>query len=273
MAKTKGTGALHRFDGSRKVRLDEIDPRQKTGFGSRADAERRTADDIAEIDVLQDRLYAEARQALLIVLQAMDCGGKDGAVRRVFGPVDPLGIRTASFRRPTPEELAHDFLWRVHKEVPGKGEIGIFNRSHYEDVLVVRVRGLAAPEVVEQRYAQINAFERMLALNGTTIVKIYLHISKEEQRLRLQERVDVPHKRWKFNPGDLEDRALWESYMEAYEIALNRCATLWAPWYVVPADRNWYRNAAVARIIRTALEAMDPQYPEPGFDPQAIRVE
>ena len=263
---------LYRFDGSDKVELAKIDPRQKTGFSDRDAAERSADDDIATIDRLQDRLYADGGKALLIVLQGMDAGGKDGTVRRIFGPVDPLGIRTASFRRPTSKELAHDFLWRVHREVPAKGEIGIFNRSHYEDVLVVRVRNLVPREAVEQRYEHINAFERLLADNAVTIIKIFLHISKDEQRERLQERVDVPTKRWKFNPGDLKERKLWDDYMAAYEIAVNRCSTPWAPWYVVPADRNWYRNAVIARIIRSTLEDMDPQYPKPDFDPSSIKV-
>jgi PPK2 family polyphosphate:nucleotide phosphotransferase len=263
---------LYRFDGSDKVRLAEIDPRQKAGFSSRKAAEQQTHEDIAAIDQLQDRLHAEAGKALLVVFQAMDAGGKDGTVRRVFGPVDPLGIRVANFRRPTSKELAHDFLWRVHREVPAKGEIGIFNRSHYEDVLVVRVHNLVPREIVEQRYEHIKAFERLLADNAVTIVKIFLHISKDEQRERLQERVDISRKRWKFNPGDLEERKFWDDYMEAFEIAINRCSTPWAPWYVVPADRNWYRNAVVARILRSTLEAMDPQYPKPDFDPSSIEI-
>lgn len=272
MKKKQGTiEALFRFDGTKKARLAKIDPRQKTGFRNRAAAERQTDKDIGIIDTLQDRLYAEREQALLVVLQAMDTGGKDGTIRRIFGPVDPLGMRAVAFRAPTPEELAHDFLWRIHKQVPGKGEICVFNRSHYEDVLVARVRNLAPREVIERRYEQINVFERTLAENGVEIVKLFLHISKEEQRERLQERVDLPEKRWKFNPGDLEDRVLWDDYMAAYELAVNRCATPRAPWYVVPADRNWYRNAVVAAIIRARLEAMDPKYPAPEID-TSIRV-
>ena len=260
------------FDGKRKARLKGIDPSQKAGFKDRKEAERRTAEDVAAIDKLQDRLYAEGKQALLVVLQAMDAGGKDGTIRRIFGPVDPLGIRAVSFKRPSAEELAHDFLWRIHRQVPAKGEIVIFNRSHYEDVLVVRVHNLAPAKVIEQRYEQINRFERLLADNGVKIVKLFLHISSEEQRERLQERVDIPEKRWKFNPGDLEERKHWDSYMKAFEIAINRCSTAWAPWYVVPANRNWYRNAIVARIIRSAMEDMKPQYPAYSFDPSAIRV-
>jgi PPK2 family polyphosphate:nucleotide phosphotransferase len=260
------------FDGKRKVRLKGIDPSQKAGFKDRKEAELRTAEDIAAIDKLQDRLYAEGKQALLVVLQAMDAGGKDGTIRRIFGPVDPLGIRAVSFKRPSAEELAHDFLWRIHRQVPAKGEIVIFNRSHYEDVLVVRVHKLVPAKAIEQRYAQINRFEKLLADNGVKIVKLFLHISSEEQRERLQERVDIAEKRWKFNPGDLEERKHWDSYMKAFEIAINRCSTPWAPWYVVPANRNWYRNAIVSRIIRSAMEDMNPQYPAYSFDPSAIRV-
>lgn len=273
MATTDQVEKLFRFDGTRKIRLDEIDPDRKTGFENRKEAEAGTDQDIAAIDELQDRLYAEGRQALLVVFQAMDAGGKDGTVRRIFGPVDPLGVRAVSFKRPSAEELAHDFLWRVHKKVPARGEIGIFNRSHYEDVLVVRVRELAPPEVIEQRYRQINEFERLLAESRVRIVKFFLYISKEEQRERLQERVDIPKKRWKFNPGDLEERRLWDGYMAAYELAIERCAPPWAPWYVIPANRNWYRNAVVARIVRATLEDMKPEYPAPTFDPSGIRVE
>ncbi len=272
MAKSTPIEKLFRVDGKKKVRLKDFDPQQKTGFRDRTQAEERTAEDIALIDKLQDRLYAEGKQALLVVLQAMDAGGKDGTIRRIFGPVDPLGLRAVSFKRPSAEELAHDFLWRVHRQVPGKGEIVIFNRSHYEDVLVVRVRELVPARVIEQRYEQINQFERLLSDNQVKIVKLFLHISKEEQRERLQERVDIPEKRWKFNPNDLEERKHWDHYMEAYEVALNKCSASWAPWYVVPANRNWYRNAVVARIIRTTLEEMKPQYPSHTFDPSAIRV-
>jgi PPK2 family polyphosphate:nucleotide phosphotransferase len=272
MGKNDDLEKRYRIDGNGRFRLESIDPDQKPGFASRKQAEERTEADIAAIDALQDRLYAEGKQALLIVLQAMDAGGKDGTVRRIFGPVDPLGVRTVSFKRPTPEELSHDFLWRVHKKVPARGEIGIFNRSHYEDVLVVRVRGLAPKKIIARRYGQINAFEKLLTDHDVRIVKLFLHISKEEQRERLQERVDIPCKRWKFNQGDLEERKLWDDYMDAFETAIDKCSSPSAPWYVVPANRNWYRNAVVARIIRTNLENMDPRYPEPDFDPSSIRV-
>lgn len=272
MTKTAPVEKLFCFDGTRKIRLEDIDPNQKTGLPDRKKAEAQTDEDIAAIDDLQDRLYAGGREALLVVFQAMDAGGKDGTVRRIFGPVDPLGVRAVSFKRPTAKELTHDFLWRIHKKVPAKGEIGIFNRSHYEDVLVARVRALAPPEVVEQRYRQINEFERLLAETHVRIVKFFLHISKDEQRERLQERVDIPRKRWKFNPGDLEERQFWDDYMAAFELAIERCSAPWAPWYVIPANRNWYRNALVARILRSTLEAMNPAYPDPAFDPSAIQV-
>jgi len=272
MVSKKSVEELYRVDGAKKIQLDRISPDDKGAFKSRKSAEEQTGDDIKAIDMLQDRLYAESRQALLVVLQAMDTGGKDGVVRRIFGQVDPLGVRVVGFKKPTPEELAHDFLWRVHRQVPGKGEIVVFNRSHYEDVLVVRVRGLADPDTIERRYEQINQFEKLLTDTGVTIVKFFLHISKEEQRERLQERVDIPHKRWKFNEGDLEERKLWDDYMKAYEIVLDRCSTSWAPWHVIPANRNWYRNALAARIIRSTLERMDPQYPSPNFDPATIKV-
>ena len=256
-----------------KLDLSKIDTRDKSFFESREAAEQSMLDDTTAIDALQDRLFAEEKQSLLVVLQATDAAGKDGTIRKVFGPVDPLGIRAHSFRKPTDLELSHDFLWRVHQKAPAKGEIAIFNRSHYEDVLVVRVHGFADKDVIEARYDQINEFERLLSFYGTRIVKIYLHVSKEEQRERLQERVDIPRKRWKFNPRDLEERKLWDDYRDAFEIALQRCSTSWAPWYVIPADRNWYRNALAARLIRLTLEDMNPQYPKPDFDPAGITVE
>ncbi|MGI9450500.1 MAG: polyphosphate kinase 2 family protein [Geminicoccaceae bacterium] len=248
---------------SKKISLDEFDTRDKSCFPDRDEAEASAAADIARIDQLQDVLYAEGKHALLIVLQATDTGGKDSTIRKVFGPVDPLGIRTTSFKAPSSLELSHDYLWRVHQAVPPKGMIGIFNRSHYEDVLIVRVRELAPKKVIEQRYDQINDFERLLTENNVTILKFYLHISKKEQKERLQARLDDPTKHWKFNPGDLKERALWDDYLEAYEIALSRCSRPNAPWFVIPADRKWYRNAVISRIIRCTLEDLDLRYPEP----------
>jgi PPK2 family polyphosphate:nucleotide phosphotransferase len=256
----------------RKVRLADIDPRDASHLGKEDDAKASLAEDAEAIDRLQDRLYAEGKRALLVILQGTDTSGKDGTIRRVFNATGPLGVSVTAFRRPSEEELAHDFLWRAHLAAPRRGTIGIFNRSHYEDVLVARVRKLAPRQEIERRYGQINDFERILVENGTTILKFMLRISKEEQAERLQERLDDPTKRWKFNPGDLEDRERWDDYVAAYETMLERCSTKHAPWHVVPADRKWARNAAVARIVRLTLEAMDPQYPEPGWDPKDFKI-
>lgn len=226
-----------------------------------------------ELIECQPRLYAEGRQKLLIVLQAMDAGGKDGTIRKVFDGVNPQGVKVVSFKVPSRRELAHDFLWRVHRDVPGAGQIGVFNRSHYGDVLVVRVERLVPEEVWRQRYEQINQFERLLTQTGTRILKFYLHISKEEQRERLQDRLDVPAKHYKFSVEDLAKRKQWDEYHSAYNDALTRCTTEWAPWYVIPADRKWYRNLAVTRVIVDTLRDMDPQFPATDFDPQAIRID
>lgn len=246
-----------------RVRLAQIDTRDRKGlpFG-KAEAKQATAADIAEIDRLQEILYAQAKHALLVILQGMDASGKDSTIRRVFGPIDPLGITTASFKKPSEHELAHDFLWRIHKAVPPRRMIGVFNRSHYEDVLAVRVHNLIAAERIEDRYRQINAFERHLAENDVTILKFFLHISRNEQSKRLQARLDDPTKRWKFSPSDIAERKFWDHYMIAYQIAFERCSPAWAPWFIVPADKKWYRDAVVARVIRTTLEAMDLTYPK-----------
>ena len=225
------------------------------------------------IDELQDVLYAEGKRALLVVLQGRDSSGKDGTIRKVFGPLDPLGIVVSSFKAPTPLELAHDFLWRVHQAVPPRGLIGIFNRSHYEDVLVVRVRQLVPERVWRGRYEQINRFERNLVESGTTILKFFLHISRAEQRERLLARLEEPEKFWKFNPGDLEDRKRWDDYTAAAEEMLARTSTETAPWYVVPADRKPIRDVLVAETIVAALERMDPKYPAPTGDLAAWRRE
>jgi PPK2 family polyphosphate:nucleotide phosphotransferase len=229
-------------------------------------------EDALAIDSLQERLYAEGRRALLIVLQGVDTSGKDGTIRAVFNSAGPLGVRVMSFKAPSAEELAHDYLWRVHSHVPPKGIIGIFNRSHYEDVLIVKVKNLAPPHAIEQRYDQINQFEKHLAENGIVILKFMLHVSPEEQKQRLIERLQDPQKQWKFNPADLDDRKLWSEYRKAYEIMLARCSTQWAPWHVIPADRNWVRNAAVARIVRRKLEEMNPQYPKPEWNPADFKI-
>ena len=212
---------------------------------------------------LHDRLWAEGQRSLLVVLQAMDGGGKDGTIRHVFRSVNPQGTRVTAFKAPNDEERRHDFLWRVHRAVPAAGEIGVFNRSHYEDVLIVRVHSMVPESVWRARYDEINDFERHLAAAGTTIVKLWLHISPDEQRDRLQSRLDHTSKRWKFNPEDLAERKLWPEYQEAAEEMLWRTSKPGAPWYVVPADHKWYRNWVVSRILIDTLDAMDPQYPEP----------
>jgi len=229
--------------------------------GDRSATEAATAPLHDELFSWQDRLRAEATRSLLVVLQGLDASGKDGTIKHVFRGVNPQGTSVAAFKEPTPVELAHDFLWRVHRCVPGAGEITIFNRSHYEDVLVVRVHGLVPPEVWRGRYAQINHFERLLHDAGTTIVKCFLHISFDEQGRRLQARLDDPAKRWKAQAGDFTERRFWDAYQEAYAEALARTSTDVAPWYVVPADHKWYRNWVVSQILLHTMEAMDPRYP------------
>lgn len=263
--------ALRIKPGSR-VHLDRRDTDAPAGW-TKERARERTEHILAELPDWQYKLYIENRRALLIILQAMDAGGKDGVIRRVMAVLNPQGCRVTSFKAPTAIELAHDFLWRVHAAVPARGEVGIFNRSHYEDVLIVRVKNLVPREVWSRRYEQINNFERMLAENDVTILKFFLHISKEEQRERLQERLDDPAKHWKVNPADLVERKRWDEYQRAYEVALEQCSTPWAPWYVVPADRKWFRDYAVATIIRDTFRAMDPQLPPPRADFHQIVVE
>ncbi|MEU2432810.1 PPK2 family polyphosphate kinase [Streptomyces sp. NPDC007861] len=224
---------------------------------------------------LQERLYAAGtagdRRRLLLVLQGMDTCGKGGTVKHVIGHFNPAGCRVRAFKAPTPEEQDHHFLWRINRELPRSGEIGIFDRSHYEDVLIARVRDLAPRERIRRRYDEINAFERALAEDGVTLIKVFLHISYERQRRRLLQRLDNPDKHWKFNVGDIEERALWPAYQKAYELALTRCSTPEAPWYVVPADRKWYRNWAVSRLLQEHLEELDPRYPAGGFDVEESR--
>lgn len=254
-----------------KVDLSRIDPGDTSRIGTKEEARKRLEEDAIEIDGLQDRLFAEGQRALLIVLQGMDTSGKDGTIRAVFRATGPVGVVVTAFNRPTPEELAHDFLWRVHKACPRRGTIGIFNRSQYEDVLIGRVRKLAPAHVIEHRYNQINAFEDMIA-SSTKVLKFMLHISKDEQAERLKARLEDPRKHWKFDPGDLEDRGLWSDYMHAYEQVLSRCSTELAPWYVIPSDKKWARNAAIASIVRRTLEEMNPRYPNPDWDPEEFRV-
>ncbi len=224
-----------------------------------------------EIDKLQELMYSEDKHRLLIVLQAMDGGGKDGTIRAVFDGVNPQGVRVASFKTPTPEELSHDYLWRIHARTPKRGEIVVFNRSHYEDVLVVRVHNLVKRDVWKKRYQQINNFEKQLADEGTTILKFFLHISLDEQKERFMERLEMPEKHWKFNAGDLEERKLWPEYMKAFEEAISKTSTEWAPWYVVPANRNWYRNMVVASVIADTMKSFKMEYPKPDIDVEVMK--
>ena len=226
-----------------------------------------------ELAGLQERLWAENSRSLLVVLQAIDAGGKDGAIRKVFGGVNPQGCRVTSFKAPSDEELSHDFLWRVHQNTPRKGEIGIFNRSHYEDVLVVRVHDLVPKKVWSKRYSIINDFEAGLAAAGTTVVKFFLHISKEEQAERFRKRLENPEKHWKFRRGDLEERKNWDEYQEAFEDAITKTSTAAAPWYVIPADHKWYRDWALLSVLVETLRTMDPQYPAPEEDLAGIVIE
>jgi PPK2 family polyphosphate:nucleotide phosphotransferase len=264
----------YRVEPDTRVLLAERDPDERLTFDGGKKVGRKYLRELTtQLRDLQELLYAEGKHRILMVLQATDSGGKDGVIRRVFRTVNPQGVKVSSFKAPSDSELAHDYLWRIHQETPARGEIRIFNRSHYEDVLVVRVRNLVPEEIWERRYQQINDFERMLAEEGTTIVKFYLHISKAEQATRLQDRLDDPAKHWKFSPGDLADRKLWDTYQEAYEAMLSRTSTTWAPWYVVPSNSKWYRNLVIARHLVETLQGLGMRYPEPKFNPAEIRIE
>ncbi len=224
------------------------------------------------LEELQELMWAQGTERVLVVLQAMDAGGKDGTIKHVFDGVNPSGVKVASFKKPSSRELAHDYLWRIHQHVPGDGELVIFNRSHYEDVLVVRVENLVPPERWERRYDHIRNFEQILADEGTTIIKLFLHISKDEQRERLQERLDRPEKNWKFDPADLGPRSKWSRYQEAFEVALSRTSTRSAPWYVVPANRKWYRNLVVSEILVQTLEGLNMTFPEAPADIASMSI-
>lgn len=254
-----------------KVKLKRYDPDYHEDYDKET-AQAETDRLREKLDVLQERLYAESQQSLLCIFQAMDTGGKDGVIEKVFEGINPQGAHVTGFKVPTPEELAHDFLWRIHQHTPSRGYIGIFNRSHYEQVLVVRVNELAPKKVWKKHYDQINDFERLLADSGTRILKFYLHISKDEQKQRLLDRLADPEKRWKFSIGDLPVRERWDDYMQAYEDLLERCNTQYAPWFIVPANHKWYRDLVVMRAIVGALENMNPQFPQPeeGLDKVVI---
>lgn len=259
------------------IRLAEIDPRGTPGFdGGKAAGQALLAERAEHLASLQERLFAASTagdvRRVLLVLQGMDTAGKGGLVRHVVGAVDPQGVAIASFKRPTDEELAHDFLWRIERALPKPGQIGVFDRSHYEDVLIHRVRGLSSPETIEERYGRIVEFEGRLVEAGVHVVKVMPHISYEEQGARLLERLDRPDKHWKYNPGDVDERSVWPEYQRAHEIAIERTATPGAPWHVVPADRKWYARLAVQELLIAALEAIDPQWPTADYDVAAERA-
>jgi len=264
----------YKVEPGKKVNLKDHSPDETGDFeGKKPKGLEKLSENRIEIDRLQEILYSENKHRVLVVFQAMDGGGKDGTTRAVFEGVNPQGVKVVSFKVPTPLELAHDYLWRVHSRTPGKGEIVVFNRSHYEDVLVVRVHNLVPKEVWKKRYQQINNFEKQLAEEGTTIIKFFLHISPEEQKKRFLERLEIPEKRWKFNPGDLSERKLWFDYMEAYEEMLQKTSTKWAPWYIVPANRNWYRNMVVSSVIADTLKSLKMDYPKPDLDIEGLKAQ
>ena len=274
MSSTKSTALrdLLRVKPGSKVRLADIDPNATHGR-DKAGSAGELQKGLARLTDLQDRLWAEQKHPVLIVLQGIDAAGKDGSVRHVMSAFNPMGCLVTSFKVPTPIELAHDYLWRIHQRVPGKGEIAIFNRSHYEDVLVVRVHDIVPKKVWSKRYDQINAFEEILTSSGTTILKFFLWIDQDEQKARFQDRLDDPDKRWKFRLGDLAERKLWDSYVAADEEMLRRTSTAAAPWYVIPANRNWFRNLALADIVADTLDELNPRYPPAPEDLTGVVIE
>lgn len=255
------------------IQLSDVDPADTSPFKNEAEAKDSLAVDADEINRLQDRLYAEGKRSLLVVLQGTDSSGKDGTIRGVFNETGPIGVTVTAFGVPTRNELAHDFLWRAHMACPRRGTIGIFNRSHYEDVLVPVVRGEVTAETTDARYRQINDFEQMLSENGTTILKFMLHISRDEQGKRLHDRLTQPNKMWKFRQEDLDDRAKWAAFQAAYARLLLRTSTPWAPWRVVPSDKKWARNAIVARAVRDTLTGLGPQFPVVSLDPSQFQID
>lgn len=272
---TTATTALRVGEG---FRLVDVDPDATPGYrGAKADGTAELAAGARRLDELQEKLFAEsvvgtADGAVLLVLQAMDTAGKGGIVRHVVGSVDPQGIELAAFKKPTPEELAHDFLWRIAKRLPDPGRIGVFDRSHYEDVLIARVRSLAPLDEIERRYDAINAFEADAVARGIRLVKVMLHISKAEQKERLAERLDRPEKHWKYNPGDVDERERWDEYMTAYQLVFERTSTAAAPWHVIPANRKWYARLAVQRLLTDALATLSPEWPPASYDVEAEKA-
>ena len=262
----------YRVTAENPVRLADSDPNASESYESKGDVKKELKKQCKRLSKLQERLYAENKQSLLIVLQAMDTGGKDGTIKHVFSRVNPQGCRVRSYKAPTPEELSHDFLWRYHQHTPARGMITIFNRSHYEDVLVVRVKELVEEEEWRDRYRMINDFEHLLTLNNTIVLKFFLNISKDEQKRRLERRLSNPNKHWKFSKNDVIERKYWHDYQQAFEDAINSCSADHAPWYVIPANKKWYRNLVVARTVADTLEAMNPQYPEPEMDLESVII-
>ena len=256
-----------------KLKLSRVDPSNIGPARDKNSAEKQLEVLRAQIAERQVKLYAESKRALLLVFQAMDTGGKDGAIRSVLSGINPEGVHVTSFKVPSLTEFSHDFLWRIHQNAPAHGMIGVWNRSHYEDVLVPRVHKLIDKETWQGRYEDIAAFEKMLSRAGTTIRKFYLHIDRDEQKERLQSRLDDPAKHWKFNQGDLKERVMWDGYMEAYEDALNATSTEEAPWFVIPANKKWARNVAIAQIVLDTLKEMDPQFPQVEFDAKSIKID
>jgi PPK2 family polyphosphate:nucleotide phosphotransferase len=270
--KTKGEDGIVLVRPGDKICLAEVDPAETAGY-SKPDAIEKIEKLRQRLAELQEALYAEHQRSLLIVVQAMDTGGKDGAIKNLCLGLDPNGVQLTNFKYPTAEERDHDFLWRVHKAAPRKGAVALWNRSHYEDVLVPLVHGEITNKVWSKRCEDINAFESLLGHNGVTILKFFLHISKEEQKCRLEARLKEPDKLWKFNPGDLAERRVWDDYQRAYEAVMSCCTTKHAPWRIVPADRKWMRNLAMLETVVTTLEKMDPKYPAPEVDPKEIKIE
>ncbi|WP_339094669.1 polyphosphate kinase 2 family protein [Deinococcus sp. VB343] len=260
----------YRVTAGKRARLSDWNTDDDGGL-TKEEGQAKTAELAEELAEWQERLYAEGKQSLLLVLQARDAAGKDGAVKKVIGAFNPAGVQIANFKQPSAEELSHDFLWRIHQKAPAKGYVGVFNRSHYEDVLVTRVYDMIDDQTARSRLEHIRNFEALLTDSGTRIVKVYLHISQDEQKERLQARLDESSKNWKFNPGDLKDRENWDKFTDAYEDALGT-STDAAPWYVVPADRKWYRDLVLSRILLDALKDMNPQYPQIDYDPRQIRI-
>lgn len=277
MAKDEWTGDPYQLLRAGKgFRLDKVDPGSKPGFtGKKTHAKSLLAAESEQLSHLQEQLYAASRfgdeRSVLLVLQAMDTAGKGGIVRHVVGSMDPLGVKIAAFKAPTKSELRHDFLWRIRRQLPDAGMVGVFDRSHYEDVLIHRVRELSTPDVIEERYGLINEFEAEVAASGTTIVKVMLHIGADEQKARLTERLDRPDKHWKFNVGDLDERALWPAYQEAYQVAIERTSTKHAPWHVVPANSKHYARIAVQQLLIDAMLGLKLDWPKADFDVAAAK--